>query len=137
MLTLITSNSCSSSRKVVAWLKDYNIPFVEKKMHELNFEDLKNILILTDRGTPELEVRESSSAKEKGEWAKIHKAVMEAPNLEYLIGIIQHHPRHFKTPILFTKNKLSFGYNDNELRSFISRDKRRIMREISSVFEEK
>lgn len=103
MLTLITSSSCASSRKVVAWLKDYNIPFVEKKMHELNFENLKNILTLTDPGTPELEVRESSSAKEKGEWAKIHKAVIEAPNLEYLIGLIQHHPTILELPFYLQK----------------------------------
>lgn len=132
MITLITGSSCSSSRKASAWLKAYNIPFEEKRINEMNFEELKQILALTDHGTPELEIR----SQRNGEWEKIHKAVLESPNLKTLFRVIQQHPRHFRTPILFTKNKLSIGFNDNEFRSFISRDKRRLMRELVPNIEE-
>jgi regulatory protein spx len=129
MITLITNSSCSSSRRACEWLKEYNIDYVEKRINEITFEELKKILSLTDRGTIDLEVRESPSAKEKGEWRSINRTINEAPSLKVLFYLIHSHPQHFKTPIIFTENKLSIGFNDNDFRAFIPREKRRLIRE--------
>ena len=56
MIVLYTSPGCASCRKVKAWLKERNIPFVEKNIFNvlLNKTEIKYLLTRSENGTDDI-----------------------------------------------------------------------------------
>ena len=66
MILVYTSFGCASCRKVKQWLKDRNIPFVEKNIFTmmLNEKELRMLLRRSENGTDDIISKRSKIIKE-------------------------------------------------------------------------
>ncbi len=119
MLKVYTSASCSSCRKVKAWLKDKNIPFVERNILTgvLNEEELKDILSKSENGTEDIISKRCKIMKDK-------KVDVDSMTIKQLISFIRENPTVLKRPIIVNDSLIQVGYNSEEIRTFIPRELR-------------
>ena len=56
MIVVYTSPGCASCRKVKQWLKDRNLPFIEKNIFKtlLNDNEIKHLLMRSENGTDDI-----------------------------------------------------------------------------------
>ena len=56
LIRIYTAPSCASCRKVKSWLKENNIPYVEKNIFStlLRTDELKELLIRSENGTDDI-----------------------------------------------------------------------------------
>ena len=56
MLRIYTAPSCASCRKVKNWLKENNIPYIEKNIFStlLRADELRELLIRSENGTDDI-----------------------------------------------------------------------------------
>ncbi len=114
MITIYTSPSCASCRKVKKWFKDQNIPFKEKNIFSsvLNENELKDILSKTENGTEDIISSRSNIIKE----GKIN---IDEMSISELITFIKNNPSVLKRPIMVDDRRVQVGYNPEEIRTFI------------------
>lgn len=119
MITIYTSPSCSSCRKVKKWFKEQNIPYVEKNIFSstLNEKELQDILSKTENGTEDIISNRSKIVKESG-------VNIERMTIKELISFIKNNPSILKRPIMVDDKKLQIGYNPEDISVFIPRAKR-------------
>jgi len=119
MITIYTSPSCSSCRKVKKWFKDQNIPFVEKNIFAatLDPKELKEILEKSLNGTEDIISTKSKIIKEQ-------KVDVNEMTVNQLIEFIRKNPSVLKRPIMVDDRKIQVGYNSEEIRVFIPRAQR-------------
>lgn len=124
MLKIYTSPSCSSCRKVKAWLKDQNIEFTEKNILSsiLDENELKEILSKTENGTEDIISRRSKIIREQN-------VDVDNMTLKELLEFIRHNPTVLKRPIIVNDRLVQVGYNEDEIRVFIPRKIRRFAEE--------
>lgn len=115
-VTIYTQSSCSSSRKAIKWLKENNIPFVEKRItsQPLTLAEFKNILSMTEDGTDEIIATNSNDFKNIN-------IDIDQLSIQDLYNLIQQHPRLLRSPILLDKKRIQVGYNEMDIRRFIPR----------------
>lgn len=67
MIVVYTSPGCASCRKVKQWLKDRNIPFIEKNIFKilLNDSEIKHLLMRSENGTDDLISKRSKIIQEQ------------------------------------------------------------------------
>ena len=113
----IYTESNSSSRKVVKWLNERDIDFIDIRLRSnvLTKQELKLLLSFTDNGLSDLLKRTTTVSFDD---MTLNKA------LDLLIA----DPRPLKSPILFDGNKLRIGFNEEKLRCFIPRELRALSR---------
>lgn len=121
VVTLFLTPSCTSCRKARAWLKEYNIPFIERDMLKKppRLDELKNILSLTYRGTEDIISTRTQAFKDLN-------IDMNELSLAELLDIIQKHPDILKKPIIVDDKRIQIGYNEDEIRKFVPREIRKI-----------
>ncbi|EOH90560.1 transcriptional regulator SpxA [Enterococcus asini] len=121
MLTLYTSPSCTSCRKARAWLREHEIPFVERNIFSepLNISELKSILQMTEDGTEEI-----ISTRSKV-FQKLNIDLDELP-LKELLDLVQANPGLLRRPIMIDEKRLQVGFNEDEIRRFLSREVRQL-----------
>ena len=121
MLRVYTSPSCSSCRKVKSWLKERNIDFNEKNILSglLNEEEIKSILAKTENGTDDIISKRSKIIKEQN-------IDVDDMTIKELIEFIRENPTVLKRPIIVSDSLVQVGYNEEEIRTFIPREARRI-----------
>ncbi|WP_270269415.1 transcriptional regulator SpxA [Enterococcus lactis] len=121
MLTLYTSPSCTSCRKARAWLQEHQIPFVERNIFSepLNSSELKAILQMTEDGTEEI-----ISTRSKV-FQKLNMDLDDLP-LQELLELVQNNPGLLRRPIMIDDKRLQVGFNEDEIRRFLSRDVRQL-----------
>ncbi len=119
MIIVYTSPSCSSCSKVVKWLGDQKIPFVEKNIFKvtLNKKELSEMLAKTENGTADIISTRSRLIKEKN-------IDFDDFKISELIEFIKQNPSVLKRPIIVDDKRIQVGYNEEEIRSFIPRAKR-------------
>ncbi len=124
MLKIYTSPSCSSCRKVKAWLREQKIEFVEKNIMSsiLNEDELKEILAKSENGTDDIISKRSKIIKEQN-------VDLESMSLKELIMFIRKNPTVLKRPIIVNDRLVQVGYNEDEIRVFIPREIRRFAAE--------
>ena len=121
LIRIYTAPSCASCRKVKSWLKENNIPYVEKNIFStlLRTDELKELLIRSENGTDDIISKRSKIIKE-------NKVNIEELSVNQLIKFIQDNPSILKRPIIIDERRFQVGYNAEEIRAFIPRELREI-----------
>lgn len=120
MITLFLSPSCTSCRKARAWLTKHEVPFQEHNIitSPLSREELMSVLSFTENGTEDI-----ISTRSKV-FQKLDIDVDEM-SISELIQLIADNPSLLRRPILLDKKRMQIGFNEDEIRAFLSRDYRR------------
>ncbi len=116
MITLFLSPSCTSCRKARAWLTKHNVEFKEHNImtSPLTSDELKHILSLTENGTDDLISTRS----------KIFQKLnidLDDLSISALIALIGDYPSLLRRPIILDKKQMQIGFNEDEIRTFLSR----------------
>ena len=121
MIRIYTAPSCASCRKVKAWLKENDIPYVEKNIFSTNLrkEELQELLARSENGTDDIISKRSKVIKEQN-------VDVEDMTVNELITFIQDNPSVLKRPILLDDRRFQVGYNSEEIRAFMPRDLRKL-----------
>ena len=116
MIRIYTAPSCASCRKVKSWLKEHNIPYVEKNIFStlLREIELKELLERSENGTDDIISKRSKIIKEN------------SMSISELIKFIQENPSVLKRPIMIDERRFQVGYNAEEIRVFIPRELRKL-----------
>ena len=119
MVTLYTSPSCTSCRKARAWLKEHDIPFVERNIFSepLSLAEIKTILRMSENGTEDIISKRSKAYQSLG------MDLDELPMTE-LYALIAQTPGLLRRPIILDDKRLQIGYNEDEIRRFLPREVR-------------
>lgn len=121
MIRIYTAPSCASCRKVKSWLKERQIPYVEKNIFStlLRESELKELLERSENGTDDIISKRSKIIKE-------NKVNIEDMSINQLIHFIQENPSILKRPIIIDERRFQVGYNAEEIRAFIPRELRKL-----------
>ncbi|MFQ6794570.1 transcriptional regulator Spx [Thomasclavelia sp.] len=121
MIRIYTAPSCASCRKVKAWLKEHNIPYVEKNIFStlLREVELKELLERSENGTDDIISKRSKVIKE-------NDIDLDSMSINELIKFIQANPSVLKRPIMIDERRFQVGYNAEEIRVFIPRELRKL-----------
>lgn len=121
MIRIYTSPSCSSCRKVKKWFEEQNIPYQEKNIFSslLNEEELRDILIKSENGTDDIISPRSKIIKE-------NNIDLDNMKISEIINFIKNNPSILKRPIMVDDRRIQVGYNEEEIRTFIPPEARRI-----------
>ena len=114
MVTIYTSPSCASCRKVKKWFIEQNIPFKEKNIFSstLDENELKDILSKTENGTEDIISTRSNVFKEGN-------IDVDNMSINQLVVFIKENPSVLKRPIIVDDRRVQVGYNEEEIRTFI------------------
>jgi len=123
MITIYISPSCSSCRKAKRWLEKYNLEYVEKNLFitPLSTREIKDILEKTENGTEDIISTRSKVISE-------NDIDLDSMSINELIEFIKENPSAMKRPIIMEGNKLQIGYNEEEIRMFIPRKLRNLVK---------
>ena len=115
-VTLYTSPSCTSCRKARLWFEEHGIAYREQNIFSepLTVNDIKSILRLTEDGTEEIVSKRSRAYQE------LTVDLDDLP-LRDLYALIQEHPGILRRPIMVDEKRLQVGFNEEEIRRFLSR----------------
>lgn len=129
MIKLFVSPSCTSCRKARQWLEDYDLAFEEKNIFQtpLTRMELKQILSLTENGTEDIISYRSQAYQSL-------KVNIDELSMNELIDLFIEYPSLVRRPIIMDERCLQIGYNEEEIRSFLPRDIRKIERD--KIYEE-
>lgn len=121
MIRIYTAPSCASCRKVKSWLKEQNIPYVEKNIFStlLRKNELRELLERSENGTDDIISKRSKIIKE-------NKVDVNEMTTNELIEFIQNNPSILKRPIIMDERRFQVGFNSEEIRAFIPRELRKI-----------
>jgi regulatory protein spx len=121
MIKIFISPSCSSCRKVKEWFDIQKIPYETKNIlsGSLTRDEIKEILSKSMDGTDEIISTRSNVIKD-------NKIDLNSLSLKELIDFIHDNPSCLKRPIIMDEKKIQVGYNAEEIRSFIPKEKRQL-----------
>lgn len=124
MITIYTSPSCSSCRKVKKWFEEQKIPFIEKNIFvaTLNEKELKDILSKSENGTEDIISTRSKIIKD-------NNINVDDMTINQLVEFIKQNPSILKRPIMVDDRKIQVGYNSEDIRVFIPAARRIAARE--------
>ncbi|WP_283584316.1 transcriptional regulator Spx [Limosilactobacillus difficilis] len=119
MVTLYTSPSCTSCRKAKAWLKKHNIPFKEQNIFSepLTTNEIKQMLQMTENGTEDIISKRSKAYRQL-------KVNLDELPMKEMFELIRKTPGLLRRPIIMDDKRLQVGYNEDEIRRFLSRQVR-------------
>ena len=119
MVTIYTSPSCSSCRKVKAWFEEQKLEYIEKNIFvcSLQEKELKDILMKSENGTEDIISSRSKIVKESG-------VDLDSMTVKQLIEFIRENPSVLKRPIIVDDRKIQVGYNEDDIRVFIPHARR-------------
>lgn len=114
MITIYTSPSCSSCRKVKEYFNSKKVPYKEKNIltFPLKEEELKKILSMSENGTEDIISNRSKIIKEK-------KIKVEDMTINELIKFIKENPTVLKRPILINEVNMQVGYSEDDISAFL------------------
>ncbi|HEQ5507547.1 TPA: Spx/MgsR family RNA polymerase-binding regulatory protein [Streptococcus pyogenes] len=120
MVTLFLSPSCTSCRKARAWLVKQEVDFQEHNIitSPLSRDELMSILSFTENGTEDI-----ISTRSKV-FQKLDVDVEEL-SISDLIDLIAKNPSLLRRPIIMDQKRMQIGFNEDEIRAFLSRDYRK------------
>lgn len=121
MIILYTSPGCASCRKAKQWLKDNNLPFVEKNIFTtlLKEDEIKYLLQRTENGTEDIISTRSKVFQEMN-------VNLDDMGLNELVKFIRENPSIMKRPIIMNEKSLVVGYDDDEITSFVPSELRNV-----------
>lgn len=121
MIVVYTSPGCASCRKVKQWLKDRDLPFVEKNIFRvlLNDEEIKHLLMRSENGTDDIVSKRSKILQER-------HIDLDAMTTDELITFIKNNPSILKRPIILNEKSFQVGFDAEEIGVFIPEELRRL-----------
>lgn len=126
MVTIITKNSSTSCRSARRWLDNHDIDYEEINISRHPFKVTREILIhilsLEEEGLSALYGRKKKSDP-KYQW--LVKSIEEL-SLESALSFLQDHMELLCTPIIFDEKRVQLGYDSENIRKFIPKEKRRV-----------
>lgn len=119
MIILYTSPGCASCRKAKQWLKEHKLSFVEKNIFSslLRDEEIKYLLQRTENGSEDIISTRSKVFQELDQ-------DLDDLTFSELIDFIKENPSVLKRPIIVDDNSFVVGYDDDEITSFLPRERR-------------
>ena len=119
MVEVYTTPSCASCRKAKKWLEDHGIEYREIKLYstKLTKADLIRILDKTENGFEDIISKRSKIISEGN-------IDIDSMKTTELLQFIIDNPSVLRRPIIIDSKRLQVGYNDEEIRSFLSREDR-------------
>lgn len=121
MIVVYTSPGCASCRKVKQWLKDRDLPFIEKNIFKtlLNDNEIKHLLMRSENGTDDIISKRSKIIQEKN-------IDIDSMTTDQLIHFIKTNPSVLKRPIILNEQNFQVGYDEEEIGVFVPKELRRI-----------
>ena len=113
-LTRYASNQKASEN----WLKSHGVDYKKILFSEMSDFDFKLLLSKTDNGLYDI-IKGSSAGT-----LFLEKITKENLNLTECVDLIRKNPKYLKSPLLFDDKHFLSGYDENEIRMFVSRDVR-------------
>lgn len=112
MIRIYTAPSCASCRKVKSWLKEHNIPYVEKNIFStlLREIELKELLERSENGTDDIISKRSKIIKE-------NDIDIDSMSINELIKFIQDNPSVLKRPIMIDEEDFKLVIMQRKLES--------------------
>lgn len=122
MITIYTSHNSNSSRKAKAWLRKYQIPFVEQNVFVKppSYQAFKRILSRTENGTVDI-----ISTRSKA-YHQLQAVLNDELSLRQLYDLVSKHPGLLRRPLIIDDRRLQIGYNVDDIRQFLPRKIRRL-----------
>ena len=101
MIVVYTSPGCASCRKVKQWLKERNLPYIEKNIFTtlLNETEIRHLLMRSENGS-----------------------------ISELVHFIQENPSVLKRPIILNERNFQVGYDEEEIDAFVPQQLRSLAR---------
>ena len=121
MIVVYTSPGCASCRKVKQWLKDRQLPYIEKNIFTtiLKEDEIKQLLVRTENGTDDIISKRSKIIRDGG-------IDVDEMKTNELISFIQQNPSVLRRPIILDDHNFLVGYDNEEIDVFVPRELRRI-----------
>ena len=121
MIVVYTSPGCASCRKVKQWLKDRQLPFIEKNIFKtlLNDNEIKHLLMRSENGSDDIISKRSKIIQE-------NNIDLDAMTTDQLISFIKQNPSVLKRPIILSEDNFQVGYDEEEIGVFVPQQLRRI-----------
>lgn len=121
MIVVYTSPGCASCRKVKQWLKDREIPYIEKNIFKtlLNDNEIKHLLMRSENGSDDIISKRSKIIQES-------HVDIDSMTTEQLVQFIKKNPSVMKRPIIVSENSFQVGYDEEEIGVFVPKELRRI-----------
>ncbi len=121
MIVVYTSPGCASCRKVKQWLKDRDLPFIEKNIFKtlLNDSEIRHLLIRSENGTDDIVSKRSKIIQE-------NHIDIDAMTVEQLIKFIKNNPSVLKRPIILNERNFQVGYDAEEITMFVPEELRNV-----------
>lgn len=119
MVEIYTTPSCASCRKAKKWLEEHNIPYREINIFntKLTKADIIRILDKTENGFDDIISTRSKIISQ-------NNIDINEMKMNELLEFIIENPSILRRPIIVDRKRLQVGYNDEEIRSFLSREER-------------
>ncbi|MGM9940993.1 MAG: Spx/MgsR family RNA polymerase-binding regulatory protein [Bulleidia sp.] len=121
MIVVYTSPGCASCRKVKQWLKDRNLPFIEKNIFKtlLNDNEIKHLLSRCENGSDDLISKRSKVIQET-------RIDLDSMTTDELIRFIKANPSVLKRPIILNETNFQVGYDEDEISVFVPQELRNL-----------
>lgn len=121
MIKVYYLSNTNSGRTAMKWLENHNLQYVDRKITKkkpLDVHEIKKILALAENGFDDL----VNSRTKKFQALEIDE---NECSTEYLIEILIKSPSMIKLPIIIDEKKIVIGFNEREIRCFLSKEYRR------------
>ncbi|MGM0209296.1 regulatory protein spx [Enterococcus sp. DIV0421] len=120
MIKIYYLSSTNSGCTAIKWLENHNLRYVVRKITKKNpieVHEIKKILALTENGFDDL----INSRTKKYQELEINE---NECSTEFLIEILIKNPSVMKLPIIIDEKKIVIGFNENEIRCFLTKEYR-------------
>src|SRR5699024_12232984 len=114
MIILYTSPGCASCRKAKQWLKDNQLPFVEKNIFTtmLKEDEIKYLLSRCENGTEDIISVRSKAFQQLD-------CDIDDLSVSRLVEIVKQSPSILKRPIMLSEKNMVVGYDDDEITEIV------------------
>lgn len=124
MIKIYKNRNNKQYKQIVNWLDDFCLSYRIVTHTGLLYEDLKQILHLSDKGFEEILVSRDRAPK-------IYKMLPEnffEMSVDEMINFILDNQKLLKSPLVFDNNHLLVGYNSEKIRVFVPRVRGELVR---------
>lgn len=121
MIKVYYLSNTNSGRTAMKWLENHNLQYVDRqitKKKPLDVHEIKKILALAENGFDDL----INFRTKKFQALEIDE---NECSTEYLIEILSKNPSMIKLPIIIDEKKIVIGFNEREIRCFLTKEYRR------------
>lgn len=124
MIKIYYRGSCISSQHTIAWFESKNIEIELIKVSKMSTIDLINVLRLSDDGFSSI-LKKSLLCPHSKKYLDISSQI-EKMKFNEAVMYLKRHSCLLKTPLILEDEKVISGFNNEELRQFIPRTRKRI-----------